>query len=123
MDKGEFHVLALGGDAELGGRDFDLALLEHCRAEMLRLHSWDCCATPGDRQRMLLKCEDAKKALSAHHSVDVQFGDMCAKMVSNPLRVTRSRFEALIAPMVNRAMRKVEETLAEADLGRDGKAE
>lgn len=66
----QFEVLAVDGDLELGGRDFDLVLRDHC-AERIR-REWggggdgrDLMASPLGAQRLLDKCEALKIAFGS----------------------------------------------------------
>jgi molecular chaperone HscA len=102
LQKGVFQVLATGGDATLGGDDFDRLLAEHLLAQV----SYDQPLLPQDARRVHLLAREAKETLSRQPYADLTVwlphpapqGRDCSH------RITRDDFEALIRPLVNRTM-------------------
>jgi WD40 repeat protein/tetratricopeptide (TPR) repeat protein len=106
---------APGGDADLGGEDFDELLLDRV-AELARERdeaAWDDSFT-GDglrarRDRALLRADvtAAKEALSEHVTYDLA-------IVGYPeaFRLTRPEFERLIAPILDSAVTEMRRTVA-----------
>lgn len=70
--KGRFKLLASGGDAWLGGDDFDLALAEHAANAFWREHEIDLRQRVVEWQRLVLLCERAKRQLSSNDRVEVR---------------------------------------------------
>jgi len=108
LEKGVFQVLATGGDAALGGDDFDHVLAEHWLAS-LDIASLDS----GSAKHMLAAAREAKEALS-----DAESGTFEALLAGEPvsLSLDRATFEALIAETVDRALAICRQVLADADL-------
>jgi molecular chaperone HscA len=103
LARGVFEVVATGGDSALGGDDFDRLLADHALAQAgLRAES------PQDKRAVLVAARAAKEKLSsADHAVVA-----CPLSGGGELavRVTRTEFEAMSAPLLERtaqAMRKV----------------
>ncbi len=114
LQKGVFQVLATGGDAELGGDDFDRALAEHFLAHV----SYDQPLLPQDARRLHIAAREAKETLSRQPFADMTLwlpavapeGRDCSH------RLTRADFEALIQPFVNRTITLCQGVLADAGL-------
>jgi WD40 repeat protein/actin-like ATPase involved in cell morphogenesis/Flp pilus assembly protein TadD len=108
---------APGGDADLGGEDFDELLLAHV-GELARERdgpAWDD-TFGGDgprarRDRALLRADvtAAKEALSEHVTYD-----LAVMGYAEAFRVTRPEFESMIAPDVDSAVAELRRTLAAA---------
>ena len=108
LEKGVFQVLATGGDAALGGDDFDHALAEHWLAK-LGIEKLDS----GSAKHMLAAAREAKEALS-----DAASGTFEALLAGEPVSLTldRATFEGLIAETVERALSICGQVLADAGL-------
>jgi molecular chaperone HscA len=104
-------VVATGGDASLGGDDFDDALAQWALAQSGR-----AATTPQDRRSVLTAARAAKEALSQVEQVRLQ-ADLAAGRLDVP--VDRSGFEALTAPLVARTMAAVRQALRDAGVSRD----
>ncbi len=103
LQDGIFDVVATHGDTHLGGDDFDRAIVQ----EWMSVYQLDS----GSEQSLRLHAEEAKKALSSRDLYEVfipAFG--------KSLHITRSRFEALIAPLVERTMQSCTAALKDANL-------
>ena len=107
LEKGVFQVLATGGDAALGGDDFDHALAEHWMAG----------------KKLALGVAGAKQMLHAARSAKEQLGE--ADSVSGSLQIggetidtgiDREVFEQLIGPLVDRTLDACRQVLEDADL-------
>lgn len=107
MTKGVFEVLATGGDSALGGDDFDQRIaawvLEQCAAADL---------DRGRRRRLLDACRQAKEALTHSEEVTLEFG-------GQSLRLDRQQFNALVDPLIDRAIRACKRALRDAKLSSD----
>ncbi len=102
LTDGVFRVLATGGDTALGGDDFDRALMAHAAEKLgLDLTGRD----PLLLQSLRDAAERCKIALSDAESAEVR-----------GLTVTRTDFEQLIAPLVDRTLAKCRTALRDAEL-------
>ena len=108
IQDGVFEVLATNGDTFLGGDDFDRVIVDH----WVNLNQLDYEQVTNDKelsQALRLQAEKAKKALSTedgyHGSVD---GITCA--------LTRSQFENLILPLVDRTIACCQNALRDAQV-------
>jgi molecular chaperone HscA len=110
LTQGVFEVIATGGDAALGGDDFDSALADWALAQAAR-----SAHTPHDRRALLVAARAAKEALTdAPHSVLA-----CALQdgaLSQP--VTRAQFDAFTRPLVERTLAAVKRALRDAGVTR-----
>jgi len=112
LEKGVFQVLATGGDAALGGDDFD-----HALAELLLAERKGEALSTGDTKRLLETARAVKEHLSANDAAKVTI-DLSG--VATTHTITRSAFEAAITPLVERTIKAVRAVLHDADLGSDG---
>ena len=100
MEKGVFQVLATGGDAALGGDDFDHAVAEHFLAERAQMIGERELGT-SDAKLALMSARLAKECLSRQADGEWVL-DAGGRQTVHHLE--RARLEALIAPLVERAM-------------------
>ena len=110
MTQGVFEVVATGGDAALGGDDFDADLADWALAE-----SGLSAQTPQDRRTLLVAARAAKEALTEATQVRMQ----CALAGGHlNLNVSRSQFESLTRPLVDRTLAAVRRVLRDAGMQR-----
>ena len=111
LARGVFEVVATGGDAALGGDDFDDALAQWALAQ-----AGLATATAQDRRAVLVAARAAKEQLSQAQQVRLQ-----AQLTTGALDVAvdRAGFEALTAPLLARTMAAVRQVLRDAGVGRD----
>ena len=103
LSRGVFEVLATGGDSALGGDDFD-----HLLADYLREQAGLSDRSDNRLQRELLDAAIAAKiALSDAETARVNVGGWQGE-------VTRSQFNALIAPLVKRTLLACRRALKDA---------
>jgi molecular chaperone DnaK len=119
MEAGVVEVLTSKGDTHLGGDDLDQVLLDHVAEEFLEDHAVDLRDNPQARFRLLQSCERAKCRLSTEETVQI-VEEFIAEKDGQPLNlnrtVTRSEFEELIEPFVERTIACVDEALRDANL-------
>lgn len=108
LRKGVFEVLATGGDSALGGDDFD-HLLAKWIAEQANI---DMNADPYIHRRLFDLATQVKIDLSAQHSVNVDFADWHGE-------VSRSQFEQIIEPLINRTLLSCRRALKDAGVTTD----
>ncbi|MFK7906576.1 MAG: molecular chaperone DnaK [Chitinophagales bacterium] len=137
IDAGIFEVLSTNGDTFLGGDDLDRAILDYWIAE----HGLDTSALKENKnamQSLRLQAEKAKVALSSGDVFETGL-TLDGALVANPeesgqaerkggetlvtnereelkLSLTRSKFEELIQPLVDKTLVSCKRALEDADL-------
>lgn len=112
MDKGVFQVKATGGDAVLGGDDFDHAILEHFMAE--RQEKFGAEKPSSDEVKVaLMTARLAKECLSTQGEGEFSL-DFQGQASTHTL--TRATFEQLCAPLVERTLDICRSVLEDADI-------
>ena len=111
LTRGVFEVVATGGDAALGGDDFDDALAQWALAGA-GLHA----SSARDRRAVLVAARAAKETLSsASHAT---LGCVVDGRVLE-LTVSREQFDTLTRPLVERTLSSVRKVLRDARVARD----
>lgn len=110
LEKGVFQVLATGGDAALGGDDFDRALAAHLLAARGVAEG---ALDEAEVKSVLLSARRAKESLTVGERATVALPDGSAA------EIDRTTFEGLIAPLVERAIGICASVLEDADLSRE----
>ncbi|QPF74295.1 Fe-S protein assembly chaperone HscA [Roseateles sp. DAIF2] len=111
LTKGVFEVVATGGDAALGGDDFDQALADWALAETGRQAS-----SAHDKRALLVAARAAKEALS-----DAAETTLVAELDTGELRlaVSRETFERIGKPLIDKTLASVKRVLRDAKLKAD----
>ena len=115
MEKGVFQVLATGGDAALGGDDFDHAIAERFLAERARALGPEDITAAGAK-RVLEVARAAKERLSRDDGGRWTLGRGENR---SDHELDRAGFDALITPLVDRTIAACDRVLEDAGLGRD----
>ncbi|KAI1690879.1 hsp70 protein [Ditylenchus destructor] len=91
---GVFEVRAVDGDTNLGGRDFDNLLFEHCNKKIKEQfgQNRDCSQNKKLQQKLLGKCEKLKINLSGSMEDSIYLGDLFAD-IDDEIYVTRDDFQ------------------------------
>ncbi len=114
-----FEVISTSGDTHLGGDDFDEVLIHYVADEFKKSNGVDLRNDTMALQRLQEACEKCKKELSSAQSSDINLPFITAD-ASGPkhlqMSITRSKFEELIDPLVERCKRPVEQALKDAKL-------
>lgn len=110
LNKGVFEVLATGGDAALGGDDFDVALVDHLveQAQLERPLSASI-----ERQLSQQACV-AKEKLSENDSTNITLALEKGNQWEGTL--TKETFNGLISSLVNKTLRACKRTLKDAEI-------
>ena len=114
VEDGIFQVLSTNGDTNLGGDDIDHLMTERVLADLGKRPKWAGLAqTPESVQAIRQAVIHAKWDLSKHREARIT--------VERPgpgyrRQITRSQFEGLIRPLVDRTLRCCEQALADAGL-------
>ena len=114
LSRGVFEVVATGGDAALGGDDFDQALADWALAQTGR-----GAESAHDKRAVLVAARAAKEALTAALQAELQ-----ADLSGGPLSVaiTRAQFDVLTRPLIDRTLAAVRKVLRDAKLKPDAVA-
>jgi len=107
---GVFEVLSTNGDTYLGGDDFDKAIVDFWISEK-QLDKDKMNAAPSLVQQVRLAAEQAKKTLS----LDQHFETI---VEGHLLNISRTAFENLIAPLVDRTLQSCKQALKDAGLNK-----
>ena len=121
LTRGVFEVVATGGDAALGGDDFDQALADWALAEWIASDTARAQAAPlalsaQDKRTLLMAARSAKEALTSTDTTP-----LACTLGGQPLTVavSRARFEALTRPLVDRTLALVRKVLRDGKVQRD----
>ena len=116
---GVFEVLSINGDTHLGGDDLDQVLINYLADEFKRVEGIDLRSDAMALQRLKEAAEKAKIELSGAMETTVNLPFITADQ-SGPkhlqITINRSKFEQLIAPLVERCKKPVLEALKDAKL-------
>jgi len=119
LGDGVFEVKATNGDTHLGGDDFDQVLIDHIADEFKKDNGIDLRNDPMALQRLKDGAERAKCELSStmETSVDIPFitADSSGPKHLN-VKLSRSKVEQLIGPLVERTKLPCENALRDAGL-------
>jgi molecular chaperone HscA len=110
LTRGVFEVVATGGDAALGGDDFD-----HLLAEWALAGSGRQATSAGDKRAILVAARAAKEVLT-----DAAQATLTAPLAGGRLEatVTRDQFDTLTRPLVDRTLASVRRVLRDAKVGK-----
>jgi molecular chaperone DnaK len=118
---GVVEVLATGGDAFLGGDDFDNRIIDYIVEEFKKENGIDLKADMMALQRLKEAAENAKKELSTATETEINLPFITAD-ASGPkhlvMKITRAKFESLIEDLVEKTITKIDEVLKESGLSK-----
>jgi molecular chaperone DnaK len=117
--QGVFEVLSSHGDTQLGGDDFDDLLLKLVCDRFQEQHGVDLRADAVARARVLRAVEAAKRQLSEHPfaRIDEEFiAEKNGLALHLTTEISRTEYEGLIQPLLDRTMDCVQRALTDADL-------
>ncbi|AOV07911.1 molecular chaperone DnaK [Sporosarcina ureilytica] len=119
LGDGVFQVLATAGDNELGGDDFDDAIIEHLVQEFRKENGIDLSQDKMAMQRLKDGAEKAKKDLSGVTSAQISLPFITAGE-AGPLHLemnlTRAKFDELTHHLVERSMVPTRQAIQDAGL-------
>ena len=119
---GVVEVLATGGDAFLGGDDFDNRVIDYIVEEFKNENGINLKDDIMALQRLKEGAENAKKELSAATETEINLPFITAD-ASGPkhlvMKLTRAKFESLIEDLVEKTISKIDEVLKESGLGKN----
>lgn len=108
LSRGVFEVVATGGDAALGGDDFDQLLADFALGQAGLMAS-----SAHDKRAVLVAARAAKEALSSVDGIDLKADLQCGDL---KVHVTREQFEALAAPLIVKTLAAVRRVLRDAQV-------
>ena len=118
-DESLFEVLSISGDTHLGGDDFDEELIDYLAEEFRKKEGIDLRKDPMALQRLKEAAEKAKIELSSSMETTVNLPFITADQ-SGPKHlattITRSKFESLLEPFMERMRKPVMDALRDAKL-------
>ena len=123
IGEGVIEVLATSGDNHLGGDDFDQAVADWLADEFRRSERIDLTRDPAAMQRLREAAEKAKIELSVSASTQISLPFLSVGKngpVHLDTTLTRAKFDALTAPLVERTRVPVQDALREAGLSASG---
>ena len=115
------EVLSTNGDTHLGGDDFDEVLINHIADQFEKDNSIDLRSDAMALQRLREAAEKAKKELSSQQNTDINLPFITADASGAKhlqMSISRSDFERLIDPLVERCRNPVVNALKDAKLGK-----
>ena len=122
LGDGVFEVLATDGDTHLGGDDFDQVIIDWLASEFKEEHNIDVTKDPMALQRLKESAEKAKIELSSTQSTEINLPYLMPvdgvpkHLVRN---LTKSKFEQLIQPLVDRTIEPCKSALKNAKMNVD----
>ncbi len=108
LSRGVFEVVATGGEAALGGDDFDQLL-----ADFVLERAGLMASSAHDKRAVLVAARAAKEALSSVDGIDLKADLQCGDLKAH---VTREQFEALAAPLIVKTLAAVRRVLRDAQV-------
>lgn len=114
MAGGNLEVIGTDGDHYLGGKNWDDALLEYLCEEFEKRRGFDPRDEPFTFQDLLVRAEDAKKALSSKSSTAVMIN--CRGEMER-IEITRDVFASLTSGLLTQTERLIERVVEETGYG------
>ncbi len=115
------EVLATGGDAFLGGDDFDNRIIDWAAKEFKDESGIDIKADVMALQRLKDAAENAKKELSSAQETEINLPFITAD-ASGPKhlvkKLTRAKFESLIDDLIDQTISKIDSVIKDAGLSK-----
>ncbi|MGI9366953.1 MAG: molecular chaperone DnaK [Rhizobiaceae bacterium] len=116
---GVFEVKSTNGDTFLGGEDFDMKLVDYLADEFKKDQGVDLKQDKLALQRLKEAAEKAKIELSSSAQTEVNLPFITAD-ASGPkhltMKLTRAKFESLVADLVKRTVKPMQDALKDAGL-------
>ncbi|MFC6904661.1 molecular chaperone DnaK [Halalkalicoccus tibetensis] len=119
---GVYEVVATNGDNDLGGDDWDQAVIDHLAEEFESEHGIDLREDRQALQRLKDAAEEAKIELSSRKETDINLPFITATD-SGPVHLetslTRAKFESLTSDLIERTVGPTEQALSDAGYDAD----
>jgi molecular chaperone DnaK len=114
---GVYEVVATNGDNDLGGDDWDEAIIDHLADEFENDHGIDLREDRQALQRLTEAAEEAKVELSSRKETDVNLPFITATddgPIHLETSLTRAKFESLTSDLLERTVAPTEQALEDA---------
>ncbi len=118
LREGVFKVISTSGDTHLGGLDMDEKIVEFLLDELEKKYQLDLRSDNKAMQKLRAAAESAKIALSSARSTNVRVG--AGSGASKELKMSRSKLEELIEPVIRRLDDPIKHALEDAKLAPEG---
>ncbi|MBZ7986035.1 molecular chaperone DnaK [Campylobacter sp. Cr9] len=119
---GVVEVLATGGNAFLGGDDFDNKLIDYLATEFKNEQGIDLRNDKMALQRLKEAAENAKKELSSTNQTEVNLPFITADSTGPKhlvKTITKAQFEGMIDSLVAETIKKINEVISEAGISKN----
>ena len=119
---GTFEVLSTDGNAFLGGDDFDNKVVDFLAAEFKSDNGIDLKSDKMALQRLKDAAENAKKELSSAVETEINLPFITADATGPKhlvVKLTRAKFEGMIADLIDETKDHINKALSEADLDKN----
>lgn len=116
------EVIATGGEAHLGGEDFDQRIINWVTEQFKKEQGIDLSKDPLALQRVKEAAEKAKIELSSTSETEINLPFISADTTGPKhlyYKINRARFENLSRDLVERSIERTKKTLAEAKLSKN----
>jgi len=117
VDEQDIDVVGTAGDANLGGGDFDNAIVDWVVEEIRRRHGVDLGDDLAAKARIKAKAEDAKIQLSQSKSADLQIPFIAMKdgtPLGDTFTLSRAKFEIMVMKLLKKTISSVRDAIEEA---------
>ncbi|MEK6818327.1 MAG: molecular chaperone DnaK [Nanoarchaeota archaeon] len=121
---GIFNVLSTSGDTQLGGTDMDEAIIKNIIEDYKKLEGIDLREDLTAMQRVREAVEKAKIELSNTLETEINIPYISATNKGPKhllIKLTRSKLEQIIEPLINRCIHPVEQALKDAKIKKEDK--
>jgi len=119
ISDGTFEVLSTDGNAFLGGDDFDNKIVDYLNGEFKNSHGIDLKNDKMALQRLKDAAENAKKELSSSSETEINL-PFITMTDAGPqhlvIKLTRAKFEGMIASLIEETIEHIRVAMKEADL-------
>ena len=115
------EVVATGGEAHLGGRDFDQRIINWIVEEFKKEQGIDLSKDSLALQRLKEACEKAKIELSSASDTEINLPFITSDSAGPKhllYKLSRAQFENLVRDLIERSIERVRKTLEEAKVGK-----
>jgi len=119
---GVYEVVATNGDNDLGGDDWDEAIIDHLAEEFESDHGIDLREDRQALQRLKDAAEEAKVELSSRKEADINLPFITATddgPIHLETSLTRAKFESLTSDLLERTVEPTEQALSDAGYSKD----
>jgi molecular chaperone DnaK len=113
----DFKIIASDGDHQLGGKDFDDALMRFAVEQFTREHGFDPTADPIDAGEVRAQAEKAKRELSKRVKTMLMAR---AQGRTTRVEIAREQFDALIKPKLDTTLALIRSALKDANVSPEG---